>query len=99
MSTQTNAQDALHPVIRRAVERYDVSPHIADEYQALFEKCHEWFTPTNRHDDEYSRAQVLHSLGLLDQRKTALHRNGMFRGFRVEFQHSDFAGSYEGGAR
>lgn len=81
----------IHPSIQRAADRYEISPNLADEYQSAFEKCADWFRPTNRHNDDYRCCRVLHKVGLLDERRTCIHRNGMFRGYRIEFKQSDMA--------
>lgn len=61
----------------------------------MFAKCVEWFAPTNKRDDEYSLAQALHTIGLLDMRRTSKHRAGCFRGHRVEFKQSASAADGE----
>ena len=80
-----------HPCIVRASERYEISPGCIDEYQAAFAKCEDWYRPTNRHNDDYRCCAVLHKVGLLDERRTCVHRAGMFRGYRIEFKQSEMA--------
>lgn len=74
--------------IKAAVEKDLLSANIEHLYNAVFDKCVDWFAPTNKKDDEYRLAQDLHDIGLLDMRRTSRHRGGCFRGYRVEFKKS-----------
>lgn len=79
---------AVSPVVQAAISKCLLSPNLSANYSAVFEKCADWFAPTNRNGDEYSLAQVLHGIGLLDARRICRHRGGCFRGYRVEFKQS-----------
>lgn len=79
----------IHPALARAASDYEISPHCLEQYQAVFDKCANWFAPDNRHNDEYHKAATMHHLGFLDCRRTSLHRAGRFRGYRIEFKQSE----------
>lgn len=76
--------------IHEAIRKDLISENLEQQYSAVFAKCADWFAPTNKRDrdDEYSLAQVLHKIGLLDMRRISRHRAGCFRGYRVEFKQS-----------
>ena len=82
-----------HP-IKRACKRLDLSPHMEGAYLAVYDRCKEWYRPTNNADkthglDEYSYAQTMHHLGLLDERRISVWRDGQYRGKRVEFRQAE----------
>lgn len=74
--------------IHEAIRKDLISENLEQQYSAVFAKCADWFAPTNKRDDEYSLAQALHKIGLLDMRRISKHRAGCFRGYRVEFKQS-----------
>jgi hypothetical protein len=79
----------LHPAIEKAARNYDVTPQCIEQYQAVFDKCADWHSPSNRHNDEYKMALTLHHLGLLDCMRVSRNRGGTFRGFTIMFKQAE----------
>ena len=80
--------------ITEACRRWDLTPAMEQAYRAVFDKCGDWFRPTNNLDanagvEEYSLAQRLHHAGLLDERRICVWRDGRPHGKRVEFRQAE----------
>lgn len=84
----------ITPAIQRAADKYEISPALVEHYQRVFDACADWTAMSNRternaHSDGYDLARVLHEVGLLDVRRTCVHRGGSFRGYRIEFKQAE----------
>jgi hypothetical protein len=86
----------IHPDIQSAARRLDISPTIIERYQCVFDKCADWTVLNNKENDEYSLAEVLYRIDILDKRGTSRRMDGMFRGHRIEFRQSGNGSSAAG---
>lgn len=76
----------MHDCIQHAADKGDISPNIAEKYDALFAKCADWFAPSNKNDDEFTLAMNLHAIGLLDINKACRIQSGSFTGYHITFK-------------
>lgn len=79
----------MKDAISSACQRLDLSPQMEQAYQSVFSKCVDWCRLSNDLEanagiEEYAIAQTLHQRGFLDERRTALWRDGRCVGKRVE---------------
>lgn len=76
----------IHPAIEGAARKFEISPNIVEQYNALFLKCGDWFAPSNQDGDEFRLASVLHHIGLLDCMRSCRNQSGSFTGYHVTFK-------------
>lgn len=79
----------MHDCIQHAADKGNISPNIADRYDAVFAKCADWFAPSNKKGDEFTLAMNLHNIGLLDCKKESRGLlMGGFSGYHITFKQS-----------
>lgn len=71
---------------------YKAMSHVLDiEYytETLFSfPENEWFYPTNGNGNEYAICDFMHSINLIEQKRTPIWVNGSLRGVKVAFRYN-----------